>query len=259
MESGPESCTFRFYAELNDLLAPPARQHDVVWPILGTPSVKDTIEAIGVPHTEVGLIIVDGAAASFTRLLTGGERIAVYPPFRRIDVTQHGKLRPGPLPGQGFVLDVHLGRLARYLRLLGFDALYRNDYDDTEIVRLSVADQRIVLTRDRGLLKHAGVTWGHWIRATAPRKQAREVMETFDLRSQVRPFTRCMECNGTLHAAAREAVVDRVPERVAREFSGFSECESCRRVYWRGSHFERLSVLLRHWLQPEATDPADHA
>src|SRR5437868_7866953 len=161
--AAPSVTQFRFYEELNDFLAPALRKCEFPYAFTGTPSVKDAIEAIGVPHTEVDLVLVDGESVDFTRRLTGGERVAVYPVFERLDIAPVTRLRARPLRRTRFVLDVHLGKLARYLRLLGFDSVYRNDYDDHTIVALAHEEQRIILTRDTGLLKHSAVTHGHWL------------------------------------------------------------------------------------------------
>ena len=201
--AAPSVAQFRFYEELNDFLAPALRKCEFPYAFTGTPSVKDAIEAIGVPHTEVDLVLVDGESVDFTRRLTGSERVAVYPVFERLDIAPVTRLRARPLRRTRFVLDVHLGKLARYLRLLGFDALYRTDYDDATIIRLSLDEQRIILTRDRGVLKHAAVTHGYWVRSTVPRQQLGEVVRVFDLGSNSRPFTRC-----------------RMADIVAKEFRG---------------------------------------
>lgn len=234
------SASFRFYEELNDFLPAERRKRAFDYRFTGTPAVKGAIEAIGVPHTEVDLILIDGDSCGFERHLEGGERVAVYPVFERFDVAPVQRLRPRPLRSTRFVLDVHLGALARRLRLLGLDALYRNDYDDPEIVRISVAKQRTILTRDKGLLKHAAVTRGHWVHAPDPDAQTLEVIEAFDLKRALNPFSRCLECNGALRAVAPAAFAPRVPDRVIEQFESFRECPDCDRVYWLGSHYDRL-------------------
>jgi uncharacterized protein with PIN domain len=248
VDSLTQSCTFRFYAELNDFLPANNRQRNIAHRFRGTPSVKDTIEAIGVPHTEVDLIFVDGDSVGFEHLLTGGERVAVYPMFERFEIAQVMRLRPVPLREPRFVLDVHLGKLAHYLRLIGFDSLYRNDYSDGQIVRLSVDERRIILTRDRGILKHSAVTHGYWLRNTDTREQLKEVVRAFDLRPRMRPFSRCMECNSTLRSVKKETILEKIPAGVARDFQEFSECPDCDRVYWRGSHYDRLTSMLQELL-----------
>lgn len=235
---------FRFYEELNDFLPPARRKVAFSYAFEGTPSVKDAIEAIGVPHTEVDLVLVDGESVDFTRQLTGGERVAVYPMFERLDIGPVTRLRALPLRQMRFVLDVHLGKLSRWLRLLGFDALYRNDYDDTAIVRLSLAESRIILTRDRGLLKHTAVTRGYWVRTTAPRQQLAEIVSVFDLRRGMRPFTRCLLCNGKLLQVAKDAIIEHLPPRVRAHGEGFAQCQVCAKVYWAGTHYERLRRLV---------------
>jgi uncharacterized protein with PIN domain len=236
--------TFRFYEELNDFLPAVRRKTAFEYEFDGTPSVKDAIEALGVPHTEVDLILVNGQSVDFRHLLRGGERVAVYPAFERLDIAGLTRLRPAPLRDPRFVLDVHLGRLARYLRLAGFDASYANDYDDAAVVRIALAERRIILTRDVGILKQRAVTHGYWVRNTAPRAQLHEVVSALDLGGRIHPFTRCMQCNGVLRDASRDEIVDRVPAGVAREHDRFRVCGNCDRVYWRGSHYDRLVRLL---------------
>ena len=248
MRLDPRSATFRFYEELNDFLPPVRRKQPFRHEFEGSPSVKDVIEAIGVPHTEVDLILVDGASVAFDFLLRGGEHVSVYPCFERLDIAGLTRLRPEPLREPRFVLDVHLGKLARYLRLTGFDTLYATDYTDATIVDLSLTDRRIILTRDRGILKHRAVSHGYWLRNTAPRAQLREVVGALDLTRRIRPFTRCMECNGRLAHVDRESVLDRVPPDVARRHRSFEACEGCGRIYWKGSHYDRLAQLVQELL-----------
>jgi uncharacterized protein with PIN domain len=235
---------FRFYEELNDFLPAERRKRAFDYAFNGTPAVKDAIEAIGVPHPEVDLVLIDGESVDFARRLNGGERVAVYPMFERFDVAPVTRLRARPLRDTRFVLDVHLGKLARYLRLMGFDSAYRNDYDDTTIIALSRDESRIILTRDRGLLKHGAVTHGHWVRASDPRRQLHEVVEAFDLAAGVRPFTRCMTCNGVLSEVSKDEVMDRLPPLVQAHFDAFAHCSGCDHVYWAGSHYDRLRKLI---------------
>jgi len=244
-DDAPQSrAEFRFYEELNDFLAPALRKRAFVYAFNGTPSVKDAIEAIGVPHTEVDLVLVDGESVDFTRRLAGGERVAVYPVFERLDISPVTRLRARPLRLTRFVLDVHLGKLARYLRLLGFDTRYQNDYDDDAIIGLARGESRVILTRDRGLLKHGAVTHGYWVRATAPRQQLAEIVRVFDLGGSVRPFTRCIRCNGELQRVPKSAVAERLPPRVRAHFEGFVQCPKCAAVYWPGSHYDKMRKMV---------------
>ena len=238
------SAEFRFYEELNDFLPEERRKRTFVHEFIGTPSIKDTVEALGVPHTEVDLILIDGQSVGFDCLLAGGERVAVYPVFEALDIAPLVRLRPRPLRNPRFVLDVHLGKLARYLRLLGFDSLYENDFDDPTIVAISVRERRIILTRDKGILKNGAVTHGYWLRATQPREQLREVMRMFDLQRRIEPFSRCLVCNGELLGVDTEAVLERLPAKVRECYDVFVRCGNCDRIYWAGSHYERMRELV---------------
>lgn len=235
---------FRFYEELNDFLPADKRKRAFAYSFTGTPSVKDTIEAIGVPHTEIDLILVDGRSVDFDRRLEGGERVAVYPVFERLDIEPLARLRPEPLRVPRFVLDVHLGTLARHLRLLGFDAFWRNDLDDAEIIDISLAEKRIILTRDRGILKVGRVMHGYWLRTTDPLAQLDEVVRAIDLGARIAPYTRCLECNGELADVEAAEIAAEVPERVLAEHSQFKRCSGCGRVYWAGTHQRRLDVIV---------------
>lgn len=206
--------------------------------------MKDTIEAIGVPHTEVDVILVDGASVGFAHGLQGGERVAVYPVFERFDVAPVIRLRPEPLRVTRFVADVHLGRLARYLRLLGFDTAWERDLADETIIGLAASEQRIILTRDKGILKNGRVTHGYWLRATDPLLQLDEVVHAIDLARRIEPYTRCMECNGRLQTAERSEVAHSVPLQVFLVYRDFRKCRRCHRVYWKGSHFRRLDRII---------------
>lgn len=250
------SATFRCYAELNDFLPARRRHRSFEQDFRGHPSVKDTIEALGIPHTEVDLILVDGASVGFEHRLQGGERVSVYPVFERFDISAENRLRPRPLREPRFVLDVHLGRLARYLRLLGFDAAYSRDAADAVIASLAAAEKRIVLTRDVGLLKRSRIRRGYWVRATDPRVQLREVVRALDLASRIAPFTRCMACNGALEDIDERRVRHELPQGVRGRHATIARCRNCSRLYWPGSHFERLNELVRAAVGDGGSAPA---
>jgi uncharacterized protein with PIN domain len=233
-------CDFRFYEELNDFLPPARRKRTFAYRFQGTPAVKDAIEALGVPHTEVDLVLVNGASVRFSHRLRCGERVAIYPVFERLDITPLVRLRPAPLRTPRFVADVHLGTLARWLRLLGFDTLYDRTAQDPDLVRCSVAERRILLTRDVGLLKHGVLTHAHYVRATAPDRQLEEVVRALDLARKARPFTRCLRCNGRLARVTLREVAAEIPQDIRRRFRRFVRCAECGRVYWPGSHYQRL-------------------
>lgn len=241
--------TFRFYEELNDFLPEEKRRRDSSYRFRGHPSVKDSIEAIGVPHTEVDLIVVsgekgDGLTVDFSYQLLPGDRVAVYPVFESFDLAGTSPLRPEPLREVRFILDVHLGKLARILRLLGFDCWYRNRQDDVQIALRSAREHRIVLTRDQGLLKRSIVTHGYWLRSQEPEQQAVEVARRFDLVRLLRPLTRCPVCNEPLEPATRESVYNQVPERSRDYQTRFARCPACGKVYWHGSHTGRIDAMI---------------
>jgi uncharacterized protein with PIN domain len=145
-----------------------------------------------------------------------------------------------PITDPRFILDVHLGRLARFLRLLGFDAYWENDLDDYEIIRCSVNDRRIILTRDKGLLANSQAINGYRILSQKPDEQLMEVFIRFDLKGHTQPFSRCMECNGLLDPVNKEEISDFLLPGTREYYSDFKKCSGCGRIYWEGSHYERM-------------------
>ncbi len=245
---------FRFYSELNDFLPARSRQVEILRAYEGRASVKDMIEAQGVPHTEVDLILVNGESVDFSYLVQPEDRISVYPVFESIDVSDVVRVRPAPLREIRFVLDTHLGTLAHYLRMLGFDTLYANDSTDEALAGVSRREMRILLTRDRGLLKRKEVTHGYYVRETRPRNQALEILRRFDLFNAVQPFHRCIQCNGSLEPVSKEQVLDRLPEKTQDYYDDFRACAACGKIYWKGSHFQHMEEFIASLLAEGARE-----
>lgn len=239
---------FRFHGELNDFLPPARRHRPFPHAVTRRASLKDVIEALGVPHTEVDVIVVDGVSVGFEQLLDGaaGEapRVAVYPWSLTPPLDRVHHLRPRPPRPPRWVLDVHLGRLAGYLRLLGFDCRYRNDMEDPELAACAAAEGRVLLTRDRRLLRRKCLTLAHFVRADTPRRQLEEVCRVFDLFDAFAPFTRCSHCNGLLAPVPKARVAHRLKPLTQRYVERFLECAGCGRLYWHGSHMARMRELV---------------
>ncbi|MBI2308860.1 MAG: Mut7-C ubiquitin/RNAse domain-containing protein [Rhodocyclales bacterium] len=240
----PVVASFRFYAELNDFIAPERRHCVSAQSCAADATVKHAIEACGVPHTEVELILVNGEAVDFSYRLRDGDRVSVYPVFEAFDVTPLLRLRPRPLRETRFFADAHLGGLARLLRLAGFDTRYENGGDDGGIIRIALAEGRIVLSRDRELLMRRELTHGCYVHALQPDAQLAEVLARLDLLGSLRPFSRCLECNAPLAAIDKAAVSADLPPSVRERQQRFSRCAVCRRVYWEGSHWQHMQERL---------------
>lgn len=234
----------RFYEELNDFLPPDKRKKPFTYLFFGSPSIKDVIEAMGVPHVEVDLILVNGVSVDFNYNLQAGDNVSIYPVFESIDISNIVQLRARPLRDTRFILDVHLGKVTKTLRMLGFDCYYRNDLKDAEIVAIAEAEKRIILTRDRELLKNSRVTHGYWVRSKNPEKQVVEIIKRFDLKDRIKPYIRCMSCNGLIEKVDKEDIVHRLEPKTRKYYDEFYICSSCGKIYWRGSHFERMEQKL---------------
>lgn len=236
----------RFYAELNEFVPAARRQRSVTYHFQGRVSVKHMIEAMGVPHTEVDLILANGASVDFSYLVQDRDRISVYPPFTTIDVSSLRQLRP-PLPNPiRFVLDGHLGQLATYLRLLGFDVLYRNDFEDEALAQIAHEGKHVLLTRDRRLLMRKQVVHGYCLRTKDSRQQLLAVLHRFDLFRQIDPWQRCLRCNGPLHPVAKEEIIDRLEPKTKKYYHEFHMCQQCGQIYWKGSHYQPLREFIEN-------------
>ncbi len=240
---------FRFYEELNDFLPKEKRKTRFEHKFIDRASVKDMIESLGVPHTEVDLILVNGTSANFSYIVNDSDVISVYPVFESFDISDVQHLRAKPLRNPKFILDVHLGTLARYLRMIGFNTKYRNDYSDDEIVEISLKDKRTILTRDKGILKRSNVTHGYWIRNENPESQLNEVVNRFNLKKQIKEFERCLECNTKLEKIDKEKVIDKLPLKVKMRQNEFWYCKTCDKVYWQGTHFEKMGKIIGRLFQ----------
>ncbi|MEW5863884.1 MAG: Mut7-C RNAse domain-containing protein [Pseudomonadota bacterium] len=234
---------FRFHGELEHFLPRERRGVAFAYACARAATLKNAIEALGVPHTEVALVLVNGERATLSRIVREGDAVEVYP----------WPARPAPAePGRPeFVADAHLGGLARFLRMLGFDTVHEPQISDATIRRLAWKERRIVLTRDRELLKCREIARGCYVHARKPEAQLREVVERFGLAACARPFTLCLACNVALKPVPKAAVLDRLPAAVAASREHFMHCARCDRVYWEGSHYARMRAALARIMDGE--------
>lgn len=248
--------SLRLHGDLNDFLPPRVRDHELRRSVVGRPGAKDLLEAVGVPHPEVGRLTINGHPASLSDRVGDGDRVEAWPwegvgafPDRpdgvppkasRADREGHGiALVQQPR----FVLDGHLGRLAAYLRMLGFDAWYRRDADDRELAALA-AEGRILLTRDRDLLKRSAVRLGAYLRSDRPTDQILEVVRRFAPPETWQPFGRCLRCNARLEPVAKARILHRLPPLTRILYDEFRRCPNCDALYWSGSHHVRMSRFI---------------
>lgn len=230
----------RFYEELNDFLPEFKRKKTYKVEDVGKRTVNDLIQSQGVPHTEVDLILVNGISVDFGHHINTNDYISVYPVFESFDISPVEQLRDKPLRNPQFLLDVHLGKLTKYLRMLGFDVAYQNHIEDEEIVLQALVENRVILTRDIGLLKRNDVQKGYWLRNTQPKKQLAEVLKRFDLYHSIQPFRICMKCNGTIVKVDKEQVKHKLLRDTLLHFSKFYQCTNCHKIYWEGSHHDHM-------------------
>jgi uncharacterized protein len=227
---------FRFHGRLNDFLPRDQREQTLRLDFRGRQSIKHLAESLGVPHPEIGQVQVNGYEETLSTITQDGDRVDVHP-------IQNGC----PIEPR-FLLDNHLGRLAAYLRMLGFDCLYQADYSDEDLAKTLRNEERILLSRDRRLLMRKVVVHGYCPRSLESLEQLDEVIRRFDLLKRVVPFHRCLRCNHPLEMVPKEAVLDRLEPLTKIYFEEFQICPSCQQIYWKGSHYERMQALVRQMI-----------
>ena len=242
--------TLQFQASLRDFIEVEKRGRTSVCQFDDKPAVKDVIEAQGVPHTEVAAIIVNGRSVEFEYQLLDGDDIVVYP-IDALPTPYPEHLLISPLQGEPrFILDVHLGTLARYLRLTGFDVLYeKKDRGDEWIAVTAAEEQRIVVSRDKGLLKRSVITRGYWLRSTHPKQQMIELVQRYHLTQWFQPFKRCTHCNGLVHPVEKNKIQERLPDHVREHITEFRECNLCHHLYWKGSHYTKINTFIQELMR----------
>jgi len=234
-----------FWGNLKELLRPPFRgQKMVAYQLTRQASVKDIIEALGVPHTEVGRLTVAGRELSFAALGAENDRLDVYPLCPPVDVLTPTLLRPEPLASITFAVDMNVGKLATLLRMAGFDTFYRNYISDSELIEVAVREKRIVLSKDRDLLKRKDVVFGYLVREIYPEKQLAEIVHLFGLKEQFKPLSRCLRCNALLQPVEKRRILNRLEPLTQTYYHAFHRCPCCDRIYWPGTHRDTMLLML---------------
>ncbi|MDQ0992774.1 Mut7-C RNAse domain-containing protein [Streptomyces sp. V3I7] len=232
-------------AELS-LFVPPARRRGATALATdGASTLGHAVESLGVPLTEVGALLVDGREVPVSHIPAAGESVRV----RAVE-------RPQRVPGAPlrFLLDVHLGTLARRLRLLGVDTAYEStDIGDPALSARSAAERRVMLSRDRGLLRRRELWAGAYVYSTRPDDQLRDVLARFT--PELRPWSRCTACNGLLRPATKEEVADRLKGGTQRSYDVFAQCAQCGRAYWKGAHHDQLETIVERALTEFSPHP----
>jgi len=236
---------FRFYGELNYFLPKKQRRKTITRDFDWRGSIKDMIESLNVPHPEIELIVVNDESVDFDYIVEDGDDVHVYPMNHDREIYPQIALRPSITEKPRFILDTHLGRLAAYLRMASFDTLYRNDYPDDELAEVAYEENRILLTRDNGLLKRSLVTYGYFVREIKPHRRLIEIVQRYSLAQYASPFGRCTRCNGLLHTVEKQDILDELSDRTASHYDAFFQCDECNQVYWKGSHYERMQALIQ--------------
>ncbi len=235
---------FRFYEELNDFLSPRRRKRDFQVGFKGRESVKDMIEALGAPHTEVDLILVNGKSVDFGYIIQNGDRISVYPTFESLDIKDVTRLREVPLRQTRFIADINIRDIVKYMRALGLDVYYDASLLPREIIRISKRENRTILTKSRKLLKFRDVTHGIFIRAGTTVEQIRGIIDYLSLREFIEPFSRCLQCNKPLVRVSKERILERIPPKTREFYDEYSYCKTCDRIYWKGTHYMKIKKVV---------------
>ncbi len=207
-------------------------------------SIKDFLEALGIPHSEIYRLTVGEREKDFNYIVEDGDLIEVFPFPSPVNPMLETLLR-SPVTCTSFAVDANVSKLARYLRMAGFDAFCDLQMADKELAERAVREERILLTRDRALLKRKIVVHGRLIRSVKPADQLREIVSLYGLRNRIKPFSRCMDCNEILRQADKESIAGRLEPLTRKYFAHFSICPACERIFWPGSHRDNMLSYLK--------------
>ena len=243
----PEAA-FRFYEELNDFL--PKHRKKTIFQVefKGKRSIRDVIEALGVPHTEVDLVLINGKSVGFEEILGNGDRVSVYPVFESLNIKNVTHLRRLPLRRTKFIADVNLGDIVKYMRLLGLDVYCDPSLSERDIIEISNKENRIILTKSKKLLKFKDVTHGVFVHPGTTQEQIRRIIEFLDIGDNVKPFSRCLCCNSLLVPVRKEEILERIPPKTKSFCSEYALCQSCDKIYWKRAHFIRMKEVIETFL-----------
>jgi len=241
---------FRFYEELNDFLPKYRRKTDFALLFNDKRSIKDAIESLGVPHTEIDLILVNGKSVDFKYILQDQDRVSVYPVFESLNIADVTRLRKFPLRKSKFIADINLGKIAKYMRVLGLDLYFDPMLSPCEIVEISNKEKRIILTTSRKLLKFKDVSHGIFVRPGSTVQQIKRIINYLNIKDVVDPFTRCLRCNSLLDAVPKEEILERIPPKARAFCDVYARCETCDKIYWKGTHCIHMQKVVKQILGP---------
>jgi uncharacterized protein len=232
--------SIRIYEELNSYLPPDKQKRDSILTITADISVKQLIEKLRIPISQIDLILVNGKSVGAEYQVNDGDRLSIYPVFETFNISSVSNLHESPLRRLQFICDVHLGRLTKYMRMLGLDVLYKNDFSQDQQVQLCIKEDRIILTRNKRILKNRLITRGYLVKSGDPRLQVEEIITYFDLKGYLTPLSRCLRCNLTVQPVEKESIQPHVPGAVFKMYDKFMRCDNCDRIYWMGSHYSSM-------------------
>jgi uncharacterized protein len=230
----------RFYEELNRLLSPYLQKKDFTFQIESKTSIQQLLDKLNIPLSIIDLILVNGVSAGLKCQLNDGDRISIYPVFETFNIAPLSLLHVKPLRRLRFICDDHLGKLAKYMRALGFDVLYNNNFQNHQVIDTSIEQKRIILTKDKLLIKNHRITRAYLVKESDSRKQLSEIVLYFDLFGCIDPLSRCLRCNNCVQPATKESIKNYVPASILNMHDCFKQCDSCKRIYWMGSHYDSM-------------------
>ena len=236
----------RFYEELNNYLPVRRRKVWFEYRFSDKPTIKDIVELIGVPYSEIDLILVNGKSVNFSFKVKNNDKVSVYPVFEAFDISTVSRLRTKPLREPNFIVEANLGKLAKYLRLFGFDVYYQNtNGNNSSVDSLTKKNTPIVLTRGKNIFKKKLITHGYQVKSNDPKKQIEEVINKFDLFSRIKPLIFCLQCNEKIVPIEKNKIINKLPSKIPQYFNEFFICPTCKKIYWRGIHYQTMLAFVR--------------
>ncbi|MFC1744959.1 Mut7-C RNAse domain-containing protein [Candidatus Riflebacteria bacterium] len=252
MKEGKKTAILRFYGELNYFLPDSVWHRPFYYSFYENPTFSDLMDSFKIPPEKIGLLLLDGEVVELSCPLKEGSRATFYPRFQNIDISEEISASKKPVVSPRFILPLNLGKLTKYLRMLGFDSICEPDFIPGKVDVLAMQEGRVLLSRSKKFAARKLYAECYVVKSEQPAIQVREVVNRFNLMPLVKYFQRCLKCNSPLKVMEKSEIYSRLLPYIRKNFNLFFICPGCDRVYWMGTHYKKMKEKIETILHTTA-------